>query len=572
MPTFPIDSFRRGVDTRRAAYSRPAGALSKAVNVHITSADEIEVRKAFVEIATLPAGCFGLVALQDTLRTFGSVAAPAMPSGFTYQQLTDPAALAMTSVVDVEPFDGEAFVIAKYGDTTRSFYEGVRVKDLDADVCRFRFSITAGTASAGVNKINSITVGGVDVLGAAVDWTTSHAATAAAIAAQINSFSSSPNYTAYVPTGMAEVVIASPFGTISTGAAVVVTVAGNVVAAPASGSMEAPPTAPTSARTAGEKVYVTSGANMLFSAVLDAPNFSPNSTGGGFINASTHSSGSLTLAGSELFYEDLVFFGKAEGQRWKIEADDANNRRLQTFRGAGLIGSRAALSYLDGPTFFLSRQGVRVIQTRDSSGRSLARGDSKAIDNELVAYLNTLTAGQRSRAILLTEPEDDRIWVIVGDRIFVRSWFAGWEQPAWTEYDPGFTITDYAILDDRLYLLDDERTVYLYGGTTGSEYDLSEALVRIAYINARAPATLKGLHGIDLGIEGTWAVRQALDPDDEDFAVAETVGVFSEQTFNKPQAPIAGQSTHISLEFRHEKAEYARISVINLHYKSDKTD
>ena len=572
MPTFPIDSFRRGVDTRRAAYSRPAGALSKAVNVHITSADEIEVRKAFVELTALPAGCFGLTALHDSLYTFGSVSAPMMPSGFNYQQLTDPASLAMTAVVDIEAFDGEAFVVAKYSGTVRSFYDGARIKDLDPDVCRFRFSITAGTASAGVNEITSITVGGVEILDTDVDWATSHAATAAAIAAQINSYASSPNYTAYVPNDMAEVVIASPHGTISTGDAVVVTVAGDVVAAPASGTMEAPPTAPTSARTAGEKVYVTSGANLLFSAVLDATNFSTNSTGGGFINASTHSSGSLALAGSELFYEDLVFFGNAEGQRWRVEADDTNNQRLQTFRGAGLLGSRAALSYLDGPTFFLSRQGVRVIQTRDSSGRSLARGDSKAIDKELVAYISTLTAAQRSRAILLTEPEDDRIWVIIGDRIYVRSWFPGWEQPAWTEYDPGFTITDYAILDDRLYLLDDERTVYLYGGTTGSEYDASEALVRIAYINARAPATFKGLNGIDLGLEGTWTVRQALDPEDEEFTNAHTIGVFDGQTFDEPQSPVAGQSTHISLEFTHTLPEYARISVINLHYKTDKTD
>lgn len=56
--------------------------------------------------------------------------------------------------------------------------------------------ITAGTASAGVNKVSTITVNGVDVLGTAVDWVTSHAATATAVALQINSTTSVPDYSA----------------------------------------------------------------------------------------------------------------------------------------------------------------------------------------------------------------------------------------------------------------------------------------------------------------------------------------------------------------------------------------
>lgn len=569
MPTYVLEDFRRGVDTRRAPFARPRGSLASGVNVHITPGGDIEVRKAFVPIATLPAGCFGLAAIGDELVTFGSVSAPTMPAGFTYQQLVDPDSLSMTSVVDIEPFDGEAFVIAKFGDMTRTFFDGTRVQDLDPDVCRFRFSITAGSSSAGVNKATSITVNGVEILDTDVDWATSHVATAAAIAAQINSTVSDPEYSARAYSDMAEVVIESARGAAATGFAVVVTTAGDVVAAPSSGAMEAPIDPPTSARTAGQKVYVTSGPNARFSAVLDASNFSPNSTGGGFFNASTHSSGAVNLVGTELFYENLTVFGPGESQRWSIESDDAQNQRLQTFRGAGLIGPRAALSYLDGPTFFLDRPGVRVIRTRDSSGRSLARGDSKSIDRELRAHLNSLTDAQRSRALMLTEPEDDRIWVIVQDTIYVRTWFDGWDGPAWTTYEPGFTATDYAVLDNRLYLLAEDRTVYLYGGTTGSEYDTSEAVVRLAHANAGAPTTLKGLHGLDLGLEGTWTVRMSLDPNDEDFSEVETVGVFSGPTFDHPKHPLAGQTAEVSLEFVHDLAEYARLSMVVFHYKND---
>lgn len=53
-------------------------------------------------------------------------------------------------------------------------------------------TITGGTSGT----ITGITVNGVQVLGATVTWVTSHAATAALIAAQINRYVSSPNYEA----------------------------------------------------------------------------------------------------------------------------------------------------------------------------------------------------------------------------------------------------------------------------------------------------------------------------------------------------------------------------------------
>jgi hypothetical protein len=59
------------------------------------------------------------------------------------------------------------------------------------------FSVVSGSASAGVNKISSIKAGGVEILGASVDWTTSNANTAALLAAQIRAYASTPKYVAH---------------------------------------------------------------------------------------------------------------------------------------------------------------------------------------------------------------------------------------------------------------------------------------------------------------------------------------------------------------------------------------
>jgi hypothetical protein len=55
------------------------------------------------------------------------------------------------------------------------------------------FAVAAGTAGAG-NSCSSIKANGVEILGATVLWATSNTATAAAIAAQINTYASNPKY------------------------------------------------------------------------------------------------------------------------------------------------------------------------------------------------------------------------------------------------------------------------------------------------------------------------------------------------------------------------------------------
>jgi phage tail sheath protein FI len=89
--------------------------------------------------------------------------------------------------------------------------------------------ITGGTAIPGTNKVTSITIGGIEVLGADVDWITSHAQTMTNIAAQITSFASVPNWTAAVVMGA--IIVSSPTGGDQTqfnDLDVVVTVGGNI--------------------------------------------------------------------------------------------------------------------------------------------------------------------------------------------------------------------------------------------------------------------------------------------------------------------------------------------------------
>src|SRR3546814_4765983 len=88
--------------------------------------------------------------------------------------------------------------------------------------------VTGGTASIGVNTVASITVDGVDILGSAVDWTGSNSATATAVAAQINSNTSSPEYSATASGPTVIISAATGTGDGPNGFVVDGTVGGNV--------------------------------------------------------------------------------------------------------------------------------------------------------------------------------------------------------------------------------------------------------------------------------------------------------------------------------------------------------
>lgn len=138
MKTIVLENFRFGLDTRRSAISSSLGTLTTLENAFVNQGAEIESRKAFVKLGTLPTGCFDLVALPTGLVTFGSVTSPSFSGGLnglvSYQRLRHPYFALDTVATDiathlnpnrlVEPamsgvthsctFNGKSFAIASF--------------------------------------------------------------------------------------------------------------------------------------------------------------------------------------------------------------------------------------------------------------------------------------------------------------------------------------------------------------------------------------------------------------------------------------------------------------------------
>lgn len=93
------------------------------------------------------------------------------------------------------------------------------------------FDITGGILDPGVDRITSVTVNGVNILGAAVDHTGNDNTTATAVAAQINAFTSSPNYTAVAVGNQVNISPLAGTGSTPNGFVVNVNVGGTVTVA-----------------------------------------------------------------------------------------------------------------------------------------------------------------------------------------------------------------------------------------------------------------------------------------------------------------------------------------------------
>lgn len=72
MPYFLIQDFSQGLDARKSAATLPPGSLRYANNVHVTRGGELEKRKAFVPVQTLPPGSVSLSADRDQLLVYGN--------------------------------------------------------------------------------------------------------------------------------------------------------------------------------------------------------------------------------------------------------------------------------------------------------------------------------------------------------------------------------------------------------------------------------------------------------------------------------------------------------------------
>lgn len=474
----------------------------------------------------------------------------------------------------------------------------------------------ASMAGGVTNAVRQVLVDGVDVLGSPMKWTGSHSITMTNIVDKINTFNSSPEYTASYANDKVTLTSVNT-GADQNGRVIELKVIGNIGASGYSsftGGADAVPgvrkrvrfsigggatftanksvtliatkaldssnpvyfgatrvtdTIPTSALTYKTKAHVGSGSSLFFSGVNNPKKWGQDGVGAGFINMSNSSGGNEVITAVSLYQGNLAAFSRRTVQIWSIDTDPANNRQGQVLSNTGAFGPRSVVSVGDLDVFYLSDSGVRSLRARDSSNAAVVNDVGTPIDNLILAEISDMTFDQKASCPAVIEPIDGRYWVAIGNKIYVYSYFPSSQVAAWSTYEPGHTFTDFTTKDGKVYAKEG-NIVYLYGGLDGNAYDNDEVEVILPYLDGGKPAHMKTLMGLDMTCEGEWAVEIGMDPISPN--ARDLVATVSQPTFTLGRIQATGMGTHVGVRMVNQSPGYARIANLITHFDFNESD
>jgi len=425
------------------------------------------------------------------------------------------------------------------------------------------------------NAITAITVDGVNILGGQINHTGDNATTAAAIAAAINEYQSAPEYRALAVGNKVNVMIQAA-GAANNGKSMVITKTGNVTTsvstvALANGAnlVTSPPGQETFlpgefSKPAKSKVYTTASSLLHFSGIERPLEANEAAHEAGFINLASNAEGSERLTSIANYQQNLAVFSERTVQIWFVDVTASGNQQLQVLNNTGAIAPRSVQEIGDSDVFYLSESGIRSLRARNVNNAAFATDIGNPIDTLVLADINAdRLAVRESRAVL--EPRDGRYILAVGNKCYVFSYFPASQVSAWSIYEPGFEVSDWAIIGRRLYCRGANNKLYLLGGANGTTYDNTQVVAFVPYVNGKTPATKKTFTGIDLACEGLWRVEIATDPTDQ--TALETVAYIEETTFGKGNASFVANSTHLAVKLTSQNNGAAKIGSLVVHYE-----
>jgi len=569
-----IEDFKGGLDSRRLEVSAAPGSLQVFQNGHINRGGEIEIAKKWVLKYSLPTGTFGLAAASNTLYVFGSSTEPGgIPSGVAYQRLQSPDNGTMLRVVKTEVFKAKPYVIANYDDNNvYHFYNGSGVRDWYVGIVRTSQTNLNGVClSLAADAVDdpaatlSVTGSVITITGRTNNDTFTVTATATD-GGSVNDQSATVVTTQAATVSLPQITTVTLGGTFDPGDEFSFTIDDNVYgASPVTGENA------TTILTHKNKMYAGAGTNLLFSVVANAALWRDNTvgsetnTGAGVIDMAAQSANDEDITGLGQYQGSLAIFSRNSTQIWSMDPNPGANVQLQVLDNTGTRSPRTIKSFGDLDLFYLSDSGYRSMRARDSSNAASVTDVGTPIDDIVLARMLTLTDAQIERADAVIEPRDGRYMSALDDTEYVFSFFSTSKISAWSTYKPGFVISDYAVLNGRVYARSGD-SIYLLGGDDNDQYTEQEVIVEMPYLDARTIGTWKKWTGLDVILTGTWDVYINTNPNRPD-AWVKTATLYKSSV---SQMNLAMQqfSPVLKMKFVHQGNEYACLSKIVVHYET----
>ena len=435
-------------------------------------------------------------------------------------------------------------------------------------------TVTSPFASGVDNALTDLTMGGVSIIRDPVLYTTSHILTAAAIADEINSTSTTPEWEA-VSSGAEVTIIAETQGNSTNSYYNSVTHAevktGDLTTTTTSTVTTGGATVATGQQ-AGS--YVMSNKYAVHSleestwrwcGVGDPTDWTSGintSAGAGFQVLSNHARNSEELMAMSTYYENIAILAQDCIQIWFYDPDPSVIQLVQVLNNTGTVASKSVIAIGDSDVFYLSRSGIRSLKSRDSSNAAYIGDIGNSIDSIIISAIQGDAADGRDACGIL-DPRSGRYYLAIGSKVYVFSYFPSSKVSAWSVYEPGFVIEDWAF-DGRQVLCRSGDNVYTLGGLNDNEYDSCTVTVQLPFLDAQSPATDKMWTGLDAVASSTWTVKIAGDP--TDIETNELAATIDKVTYGLGRVGLSTTSTHLALKLENTQTGAAKLGTLAVHY------
>ena len=280
-------------------------------------------------------------------------------------------------------------------------------------------------------------------------------------------------------------------------------------------------------------------------------------------NLANHSRGAEELMAIAPYFQNLAIFGLDAIQIWFNDPDPDLSTRVQVLNNTGTVASKSVVEIGDSDVFYLSRSGIRSLKSRDSSNAAFVGDIGNPIDDLVVADI-AVNVDTTKGACGIVDPRDGRYLLAIGEKVYVFSYFPSSKVSAWSIYEPGFVITDWAFDGTELLCRAGDK-IYSVGGENNDEYDSSVVTVQLPFLDAAKPATSKMWSGLDAVCSRDWVISTGVD--ETDISLYETAATINKTTYGVGRVSLSSTSSHIALRMTNTSSGAATLGNIAVHYE-----
>lgn len=277
------------------------------------------------------------------------------------------------------------------------------------------------------------------------------------------------------------------------------------------------------------KIFVGDNDIVRFCATNNAADWSTQFDAG-YLPTGLQSTTDTVCTGLGLYRGNLAVFMPNTLQVWQIDPDPAQMSFLDQVPGIGTTWQRA-LCPMQGDLYFLSALGVRSA-TISAGTANLAAGDiGTPIDALVRADLAAYAAGSPTwEPIGVNLPGSGQFLLFMGDHAWVYTSSPAAQLAAWSRYTLPWTVTDAAVVNDRLYVRADDDCVYVlddvasadaFADDTASGTAEYTTAVRWPYLDFGNAGNYLDVYGADvlfneraIGTPGATAIQIGWDEND----------------------------------------------------------